>query len=109
MGLCSLAYAVKLPVSTMLFSSPLLMGSDAEPIPVSTWAGLFLVFCGFLWHVYAGQTKEEALEAEEAMLFTPGGSQVKYEEPWAFHERVVGCVSTAAVRRGEERSGGTSR
>jgi len=55
----SLAGAVKLPVSTLLFSSTLLMGKNAEPTSIYTWAGMVLVAGGFIWHVKEGQNQAE--------------------------------------------------
>mmetsp|Transcript_143438 Transcript_143438/g.357417 ORF Transcript_143438/g.357417 Transcript_143438/m.357417 type:complete len:426 (-) Transcript_143438:440-1717(-) len=57
--LCSLASAVKLPVSTVLFACPLVMGARAEQTQPATWVGLVFVVGGFLWHLRAGTVDDE--------------------------------------------------
>ena len=87
--LCSMAYAVKLPISSLLFSSTLLLGDFAESISVFNVLGVLVVTTGFVLYVR---------KAEEAVrLRAPQVAELLVEEPWAFHERVVGCVSSHVV------------
>merc|ERR1719356_2124027 len=73
---CSLASAVKLPASMVLFSCPEIMGPAAEPIAPSTWAGLALVLAGFLWHVGAGRRDPGGAAPDAAQIISRSVSLV---------------------------------
>ena len=138
--LCSLAYAVKMPISNLLFSQPLLMGSQAEELSSRSLFGLVIVVAGFLGYLYfSGPGKGDAQEKLEAArkAATPSKAQDAKEvaasdqsatpyvflghdddgvrplartlvesaqaipddaEPWAFHDRLVGCDSSNSAR-----------
>lgn len=135
--LCSLAYAVKMPISNLLFSQPMLMGSQAEELSSRSIVGLVLVVGGFLGYLYfSGPGKgdaQEKLEAAEAAASKAQDSKVTAAdesatpyvsyghddegvrplartlvesaqaipddaEPWAFHDRLVGCDSSNSAR-----------
>ncbi|KAF4672682.1 hypothetical protein FOL47_000235 [Perkinsus chesapeaki] len=90
--MCSLAYAVKLPVSSLLYTSSFLMGKDhAETFSPYSLFGVVGVTIGFI--LYVRYSNLGATE-DRADLVT---IQTSYEEPWGFHERVVGCVSSGVV------------
>ncbi len=98
--LCSLAYAVKLPLSSVLFTLPIFMGDFAEHQSVWCVFGLFLVTGGFLSYVFSAERAAKA--AREAEVFSTLAQESVCEAeptPWGFHERVVGCVATQVVRQ----------
>jgi hypothetical protein len=73
--LCSLASAVKLPVSTVLFACPLIMGAKAERTQPGTWLGLVFVVVGFLWHVRAGRREEDGVTRRTSLRRTETGRE----------------------------------
>ncbi|KAF4649298.1 hypothetical protein FOZ61_005236 [Perkinsus olseni] len=91
--MCSLAYAVKLPVSSLLYTSSFIMGEEyAESFSPYSLVGVVGVTIGFILYVrYSNLGGTE----DRSDFVTP--IQTSYEEPWAFHERVVGCVSSGVV------------
>lgn len=111
--MCSLAYAVKLPVSSLLYTSSFLMGEDyAESFSPYSLIGVVGVTTGFILYVrYSnlGGTEDRTefatpMQVRHAPVFVVECRdtflirfQTSYEEPWAFHERVVGCVSSGVV------------
>lgn len=153
--LCSLAYAVKLPISNMLFAQPWLMGSQVERLSSRSLLGLVIVVGGFLGYLYySGPGKGDAeatllaakqpleipdQQEERAVVSTApsdsilrGESRIPSEsatpyvlmyrddgtgesplrssllgsaqtipddaEPWAFHDRLIGCDSSNSTR-----------
>ena len=145
--LCSLAYALKLPISNLLFAQRWLMGSQVEQLSPRSLVGLVVVVAGFLGYLYysgpgKGDAKEKALAAERGLLTlspppppppdeappSPGEGATRYvrlprddddegsplrslmrrvgstsaipddSEPWAFHDRLIGCDSSNSTR-----------
>ena len=141
--LCSLAYAVKLPISNLMFAQPSLMGSHVEKLSSRSLVGLVIVVCGFVGYLYysgpgKGDAEEKLLvaqspqqnqaelelassEAEAAASYVrmrrddeadsgTDGSQLARTllisaqavpddaEPWAFHDRLVGCDASNSTR-----------
>jgi len=160
--LCSLAYALKLPFSNLLFAQRWLMGSQVEKLSSCSLVGLVIVVGGFLGYLYysgpgKGDAEEALLPAEHAepsavpkeykeepalgasaaydspprgstRMEIPSESATMYvrlprddvggiaesplarslvdstrtipddTEPWAFHDRLVGCDSSNSAR-----------
>jgi len=108
--LCSLSYAVKLPLSNVLFSRQWVMGPSAETLSARSMSGLVVVTIGFLGYLcYSGgaesttqEPKKAPSKMEEAPPYLPlpdgADQQEAIAEPWAFHERVVGCDASKALR-----------
>ena len=70
--LCSLAYAVKMPISNLLFAQPFLMGSQAEELSSRSLVGLVIVVGGFLGYLYfSGPGKGDAQEKLEQAAAPP--------------------------------------
>jgi hypothetical protein len=65
--LCSLAYAVKLPIANLLFAQRWLMGRHVESLNPMSVAGLIVVMLGFLGYLYySGPGKGDAAAAAAA-------------------------------------------
>lgn len=109
--LCSLAYAVKLPLSNILFAQPLIMGSDTEQLSGSSLVGLVAVTAGFLVYLWAaGEARDDAAAVEDIDRYlelpAAAGQEAAREQgftsdtgTWAFHERVVGCDLGSSFRK----------
>lgn len=101
--LCSLAYAVKLPLSNILFAQPLIMGGDAETLSPRSILGLAIVVSGFLVYLWAaGEAHGEEPHRQpdcEYQALAAGSQEAVESEIWAFHERVVGCDLGESFRK----------
>lgn len=68
--LCSLAYAIKLPLSNLLFAQRWIMGAQVEALNSRSLLGLVVVVLGFLGYLYysgpgKGDGEEQAVEEDE--------------------------------------------
>ena len=97
--LCSLAYAVKMPISNLLFAQRLLMGSHAEELNSRSVVGLMVVVGGFLGYLYfSGPGKGDAQEKLEATKAAPPNE----------HDTKLAAADDAYVRFGHDDEGAGS-
>jgi len=98
--LCSLAYALKLPLSNIVFSQKAIMGADAESFSINSIVGLFIVVGGFLAYLYYSSEPED----EESEFSASPSSSLLTE---SVEEESV-TLPTASPRSSEEGDSATT-
>jgi hypothetical protein len=121
--LCSIAYALKVPLTNALFTQRVFMGDQTEKFTIWNVIGLVTVSIGFVTYIYFTNQKpifklyedsvKQPLLLEGASIQEPFVSPVLITSdlmthdlelergPWGFHDRVVGVVACGTISEPE--------